>query len=71
MYSEEELVVIASRAQELIKKHGGLRAAGRYLGVSPTYMSKLRDADGISPTQNVLQRMGLERRTKVVRVGSG
>lgn len=44
----------------LIKKHGGIRPAARALGISPTYILRLRSGErSATPSPEMLEKLGL------------
>lgn len=52
---------VVRRIEEAEEKHGGLRAAARALGIDPGYMFRLKNADKMNPSDEVLSALGLER----------
>lgn len=54
---------IIERIEALEKKHGGLRAAARVLGIDPGYLFRLKNSEKMNPSDEVLKALGLERVT--------
>lgn len=54
-------VTLGERIDEFIDVHGSLRAAARALDVTPGYLSRLRSGVKDNPTDELLNRMGLNR----------
>lgn len=54
-------MTLQERITQLIAEHGGVRAAARYLGVDPGYVSRLNSGEKTEPSAAVLQKMGLRR----------
>lgn len=52
--------IIATRCEELIEVHGGVRAAARALNCDPNMLSRLRKG-GIHPTDESLAVLGIRR----------
>jgi transcriptional regulator with XRE-family HTH domain len=53
---------IQRAVDRLVKKHGGLNAAARATGIDPPYLSRLRHGEKANPSENVLRRLGIEKR---------
>ena len=53
---------IRTRIQQLQHEHGGLRAAAREVGISPSYMIRLRDGEKLEPSALMLQKLGLKKK---------
>jgi transcriptional regulator with XRE-family HTH domain len=47
--------------ERLIKKHGGLRPLSRAIGISPSYLQRMRIGEKNDPSPEVLDKLGLER----------
>ena len=58
---------IRTRIQQLQREHGGLRAAARATGMSPSYMIRLRDGEKREPSEQVLAKLGLQKRVTYAR----
>lgn len=58
---------IRTRIQQLQQEHGGLRAAARAIGMSASYMIRLRDGEKLEPSARLLQKLGLEKKVTYVR----
>ena len=54
---------IMRRIEDAEKKHGSLRAAARAMGIDPGYMFRLKNAEKMNPSDEVLDALGLERVT--------
>ena len=59
---------IKTRIQQLQREHGGLRAAARAIGMSPSYMIRLRDGVKQEPSACLLRKLGLEKKVTYVRI---
>ena len=55
------VVTLAERIDELVAQHGGLRALGRVMGCSPSYICRLRAGVTKNPGPAVLRKLGLRR----------
>jgi hypothetical protein len=53
--------VLRQRLDELVERHGGVRAVGRVFGVTGAYISRLRSGEKIWPDDSLLKKMGLRR----------
>ena len=53
--------MLTERIDELVIRHGGLRAAARVLGIDPAYLSKLRQGKKTNPSTQLLRRLKLQR----------
>lgn len=53
--------VLRERLDELVERHGGVRAVGRVFGVTGAYISRLRSGEMIWPNDSLLKKMGLRR----------
>ena len=54
---------LASAIEAAIAQHGGLRPAGRALGIDPSYLSRLQHGEKLNPSDETLAALGLERVT--------
>ena len=54
-------ILLADRVRQLEREHGGLRAAGRAVGVDAGYLKRLRDGDKINPGDTTLAKLGLRK----------
>jgi len=52
---------IIQRIEQAEKKHGGLRPAAKALGIDPGYLFRLKNAQKMNPSDEVLAALGLER----------
>ena len=52
---------IRRRVAELVKKHGGLRAAARAIMLTPQYLYRLGTGEKENPSGEVLRKLGLVR----------
>lgn len=52
-------MTLAERVEQLVAKHGSLRAAARAIQVEPSYLSRLRSGERVRPLKLTLTRMGL------------
>ena len=59
---------ISERIQQLQREHGGLRAAARATGMSPSYMIRLRDGEKLEPSALLLRKLGLEKKVTYARI---
>lgn len=50
----------------LCRKHGGLRAAARAVGLSPSYLLRLRDGVKANPSADALRKLGIEKKVRYV-----
>lgn len=57
------------RIDELVAKHGSLRAAARVLDIDHGYLSRLRDGSKGEPGAETLRRLGLRRVVHYERIG--
>ena len=48
-------------AERLIKQHGGLRKAGRAVGIKAPYLSRLHRGEQSNPGSSILRKLGLTR----------
>ena len=67
---EELTMEINIRIQQLIAEHGGVRTAARSIGLSPSYLIRLRDGEKVAPSKNVLLKLGLRKVSTYARVES-
>jgi hypothetical protein len=49
-------------AARLIKQHGGLRKAGRAIGIKAPYLSRLHRGEQSNPGPSILRKLGLSAR---------
>lgn len=54
-----EFVSLSARIRELITEHGTLRAVSRSLGIDVGYLSRLEHGDKVSPSPEVLAKLGM------------
>ncbi len=52
---------LKARIEKLQREHGGLRAAARSVGMSASYMIRLRDGEKFEPGEKVLRKLGLRK----------
>ncbi len=55
-------LTIAQRIDELVTRHGSLRAVARVLAVDAGYLSRLHSGEKAAPSGKLLRRMGLRQR---------
>lgn len=55
------------RVAELVKKHGGLRAAARVTGIERSYFYRLATKQNDNPSAKVLRALGLKRQVIYLR----
>jgi transcriptional regulator with XRE-family HTH domain len=53
--------LVANRCRELVAAHGGQRSAARALGLDVGYFSRLLNGTKQNPSDDVLNRLGMER----------
>lgn len=58
-------ITLANRIVDLEAEHGGLRSAGKSIGIDPGYLSRLKSGDACSPSDAICEKMGL---IKVIKV---
>lgn len=54
-------MTLIERVNQLIARHGSLRAAARVIDVDASYLSRLRDGEKVNPSAVILRRMGIKR----------
>lgn len=54
--------LLTQRIKEMESEHGGLRAAARHLGVSASYLGRLREGKYDKPDKKILDKLGLTRK---------
>lgn len=54
-------MTLAERIDELIERHGSLRAVARVTEIDAGYLSRLRSGEKASPQKDKLRRLGLRR----------
>ena len=59
---------IRTRILQLQREHDGLRAAARAVGMSPSYMIRLRDGGKLEPSARLLRKLGLEKKVTYARI---
>ena len=52
-------LTLNKRIQQLVKKHGGLRAAARAIQVDPAYLTRLGKGEKSNPSAETLRKLGL------------
>lgn len=55
--------MLIRRIEQVEKRHGSLRAAARELGIDASYLFRLKNAEKMNPSEEVLDALGLERVT--------
>lgn len=55
-------LTIAQRIDELVTRHGSLRAVARVLAIDAGYLSRLYSGEKATPSGKLLRRMGLRQR---------
>lgn len=53
-------MTLADRIDELIAKHGSLRAAARAIDIDHGYLSRLATGDKVRPGKTILRRLGVK-----------
>lgn len=53
--------VVAEAVRQKVQQHGGLRPAGRALGIDAAYLKRLRDGEKRDPSDDVLKALGVRR----------
>lgn len=59
---------LQSAVERAIKTHGGVRAAGRALGIDPAYIIRMRDGVKTRPSDAILAAVGLRKSVKYERL---
>lgn len=54
-------MTLAERIDELIERHGSLRAVARVTEIDAGYLSRLRSGEKAAPQKDKLRRLGLRR----------
>lgn len=54
-------MTLAERIDQLVERHGSLRALARVMGCSPPYICRLRSGVTKNPGPAVLRKLGLRR----------
>lgn len=57
---------LAERVRHLERKHGGLRAAARAVGIDAGYLMRLRDGEKTHPSNTTLEKLGLRKEVTYV-----
>lgn len=60
---------LQKRIDELIAKHGGVRAAARAVDIDPSYLLRLQRGDTAGAADKTLKKLGLRRIEHFVRIG--
>ena len=50
---------LQKRIDDLVKEHGGVRAAARAVDIDPSYLLRLRRGDTAGATDRTLKKLGL------------
>lgn len=58
---------IKTRIQQLLTEHGGVRATARAIRMSPSYLIRLRDGEKWEPSEQVLAKLGLQKKVTYAR----
>ena len=53
--------MLAERIEQLVRKHGSLRALARITQIDVGYLSRLRSGEKANPDKHKLRRLGLRR----------
>ena len=56
-----EYVTLEEHLNQLVERHGSIRAVGRVTGVDYSYLSRLLGGERSEPGPDVLQKLGLKR----------
>jgi len=59
-------VSLPERIKYFVERYGGLRASAAILDIDPGYLSRMRNSVKMNPSDIVLDKLGLERRTMFV-----
>jgi hypothetical protein len=54
-------MTLQERIEQLVEKHGSLRAAARVTEINPGYLSRLRSGEKVNPEKDKLRRLGVRR----------
>jgi len=63
--TRQEQALIRRKIKEVVKAHGGLRAAARYLKIKRSYLGALMDGTKKNPGDWYLRKLGLRRVTYI------
>jgi hypothetical protein len=62
---------IRTRIEQLQREHEGVRAAARAVGMSASYLIRLRDGEKLEPSAGLLRKLGLQKQVIYTRIKSG
>lgn len=57
--TRRKLVTLEAAVQEVVKRHGGVRATARETGLDVSYVSRLMNGHKAAPSAEALQALGL------------
>ncbi len=63
--TRQEQALIRRKIKEVVKAHGGLRAAARHLKIKRSYLGSLLDGTRNNPGDSYLRKLGLLRVTYI------
>ena len=63
--------MLAERIEQLVRKHGSLRALARVTQIDVGYLSRLRSGEKMNPDKDKLRRLGLRRVVSYERIKNG
>ena len=66
LYTEIAMITLKERIDELCKTHGSLRKAAKAVDVDFGYLSGLRSGEKTSPSETILEKLGLKREVHYV-----
>lgn len=64
------MTTLQERIDELVTRHGSLRAVARVTMIDAGYLSRLRTGEKVNPEKGTLKRLGLRRVVSYERIGS-
>lgn len=57
---KRKLITLEAAVQTVVNRHGGVRAASRATGVDKTFISRLLRGHKTAPSEETLNRLGLQ-----------
>jgi hypothetical protein len=61
MKISDPFFIVGQAIAAKVKQHGGLRPAGRAMGIDPAYLKRLKDGAKRDPSDELLRKLGLKR----------
>lgn len=61
MKVSDPFFIVGEAVKAKVRQHGGLRPAGRAMGIDPAYLKRLRDGEKRDPSDDLLRKLGLRR----------